>query len=49
MTDGQDCGPLGLGCVAQDWVNSTVGDAIENMAVIDGIYRAAGLAVREPA
>jgi predicted dehydrogenase len=30
-------------------VKTTPQDAIENMAVIDGIYRAAGLAVREPA
>lgn len=32
MANGQDCGPLGLGCVAQDWVNSAAGNAIDNMA-----------------
>jgi predicted dehydrogenase len=29
-------------------VKTTPEDAVENMAVIDAIYRAAGLAVREP-
>ena len=29
---GQDCGFLGTGCVVQDWVNSAVGNAIDNMA-----------------
>ena len=32
-----------------DPVKTTPNDAIENMGVIDAIYRAAGLPVREPA
>jgi hypothetical protein len=30
-------------------VKTTPGDAVENMSVIDAIYRAAGLSLREPA
>jgi hypothetical protein len=29
-------------------VKTTPGDAVKNMSVIDGIYRAAGLALRAP-
>lgn len=29
-------------------VRTSAVDAVENMTIIDGIYRAAGLAVREP-
>lgn len=42
-SNNEDCGFLGLGCTVNDWVDSAVGDAIENMA--NAVMEAFGRAV----